>query len=242
MTWDWRTPIIQYLQADQLPPDKAEAKKLRIRAARFCLINGDLYKRSYSGPYYRCIGPAEGRAALRELHDGECGNHAGGRSLAAKALRAGYYWPTMRRDAIDTVRRCDSCQRHARVSHVPPEKLHNITAPWPFMKWGMDIVGKLPPAPGQLVYMLVLTDYFTKWIEAAPFAQVKESNVVNFVWKNLICRAFQGKSYATTVPSSSAQSLGSSARTGASSSTSPHQGIRNQMARLKQATKSSSTP
>ena len=56
------------------------------------------------------------------------------------------------------------------------------------MKWGMDIVGKLPTAPGQRVYMLVVTDYFTKWIEAEAFHQVRDRKVKNFSWKNVICR------------------------------------------------------
>ncbi|PNX97897.1 hypothetical protein L195_g021134 [Trifolium pratense] len=36
----------------------------------------------------------------------------GGRSLARKTLRAGYYWPTMQDDAKDHVLKCDKCQRH----------------------------------------------------------------------------------------------------------------------------------
>ena len=52
----------------------------------------------------------------------------------------------------------------------------------------MDIVGKLPAAPGKLTYLLVVTDYFTKWIEAAPYAQIQEKQVVDFVWKHIICR------------------------------------------------------
>ena len=46
------------------------------------------------------------------------------------------------------------------------------------MKWGMDIVGKLPKARGGKVFMLVMMDYFSKWIEAETFAQVKDKEVV----------------------------------------------------------------
>ncbi|KAJ9544343.1 LOW QUALITY PROTEIN: hypothetical protein OSB04_024050 [Centaurea solstitialis] len=61
------------------------------------------------------------------------------------------------------------------MTHRPSEPLHSILIPWPFMRWGMDIVGKLPPAPGQKVYLLVLTGYFSKWIEAAAFSQIRKS-------------------------------------------------------------------
>ena len=184
----WMTPIIEYLEQDILPEDKNEARRIRAKSARFTIIQGKLYKRSFSGPYLKCINPAEAKYVLAELHEGECGNHSGGRSLAHRALTQGYYWPTMRADSSDYARRCDKCQRFAQIPHQPPERLISITSPWPFMKWGMDIVGKLPTAPGQKMYMLAVTDYFSKWIEADSFHQVRDREVKGFIWKNIICR------------------------------------------------------
>lgn len=46
----------------------------------------------------------------------------------------------------------------------------------------------MPPAPGQKVFMLALTDYFSKWIEADSFQQVRDQEVVSFIWTNIICR------------------------------------------------------
>ncbi|XP_074283273.1 uncharacterized protein LOC141607826 [Silene latifolia] len=56
------------------------------------------------------------------------------------------------------------------------------------MKWGMDIVGKLPVALGQRVFILAMTDYFSKWIEADSFRQVTEKEVISFIRKNIIFR------------------------------------------------------
>ena len=56
------------------------------------------------------------------------------------------------------------------------------------MKWGMNIVRKLPTAPRQRVYMLAVMDYFTKWVEAEAYHQVRDREVKNFIWKNVICR------------------------------------------------------
>lgn len=75
----------------------------------------------------------------------------------------------MHLDSTNHVKKCDSYQRFTKVSHLPPEQLKLILSPWPFMKWGMDIVGKLPIAPGQHVYMLAVTDCFTKWVEAEVY-------------------------------------------------------------------------
>ena len=94
----------------------------------------------------------------------------------------------MRADSEDYVKQCDPCQRFSQTSHLPAERLHSSVSPWPFMKWGMDIVGKLPTAPGQKVFMLAVTDYFTKWVEAEAYKQVRDREVKSFIWKNVICR------------------------------------------------------
>nr|KYP51948.1 Pol polyprotein [Cajanus cajan] len=52
----------------------------------------------------------------------------------------------------------------------------------------MDILGPFPPAKGQLKFLLVAIDYFTKWIEACPLAKITTENVQKFTWKNIICR------------------------------------------------------
>ena len=87
----------------------------------------------------------------------------------------------MHLDNTSHVKCCDSCQRFAKVSHLPPEQLKPILFPYPFIKWGMDIVGKLPTAPSQRVYMLTVTDYFTKWVEVKAYHQVRDREVKNFI-------------------------------------------------------------
>jgi len=94
----------------------------------------------------------------------------------------------MRKDAIQFSKKCDACQKHAPMIHQPAELLHSISAPWPFMKWGMDIVGKLPEAPGQKVFMLAMTDYFSKWIDAEAYRSVTEKEVISFIKRNIISR------------------------------------------------------
>nr|KYP47964.1 Transposon Ty3-I Gag-Pol polyprotein [Cajanus cajan] len=52
----------------------------------------------------------------------------------------------------------------------------------------MDILEPFPPAEGQLKFLLVIIDYFTKWIEACPLAKITVENVQKFTWKSIICR------------------------------------------------------
>ncbi|GAU30613.1 hypothetical protein TSUD_62330 [Trifolium subterraneum] len=108
--------------------------------------------------------PEEARVEfiLQEIHEGINGQHIGGRSLARKALRAGYYWPTMQNDAKDHVLKCDKCQRHGDMHLAPANELKTLISPWPFAWWGMDILGPFPTAARQVKYLIVAVDYFTK--------------------------------------------------------------------------------
>ena len=79
----WMDPIIAYLRDDQLPEDKNEAHKIRLKAAQFWLSpDGRLYRKSYTGPYLQCVHPSKVEDFLYEIHEGVCGSHIGGRSLA----------------------------------------------------------------------------------------------------------------------------------------------------------------
>ena len=92
---NWMTPIISYLKDKSLLEGKDEATKLRVRLARYALLNEVLYKRGFSHPYLRCSSSNEANYVLREVYEGACGNHSRARSLIHKVVRAGYYWPTI---------------------------------------------------------------------------------------------------------------------------------------------------
>ncbi|XP_073138852.1 uncharacterized protein [Henckelia pumila] len=87
----WKDEIIDYLMQGNLPANQVEARKLRVRAAWFTIIDGELYKRGFSSPYLKCLTPAKGNYVLHEIHEGTCGNYLAGRALAGKALCQGYF-------------------------------------------------------------------------------------------------------------------------------------------------------
>jgi hypothetical protein len=184
----WMTPIISYLQRGTLPGNRHEARRLKVRASRFLMLQGTLYKRSFSLPYLRCLAPDEASYVMREIHEGICGDHSGARALQRKIVRVGYYWPSMKADACKFVQSCDKCQRFANLLHSPPVELVPMTAPWPFAQWGLDIMGPFPIGRRQLKFLVVAIDYFTKWVEAEPLATITERNIQNFIWKAVICR------------------------------------------------------
>ena len=182
------TPIIHYLKEGQLLKDKNEAWKVQIRATRFILIDDPFYRQGYSLPYLHCVNKEEANYVLREIHKRVCGNHAGASSLARKALRAGYYWPKLQKDAYDLVKACDQCQRFAKVQTRPSEPMTPITTPSPFAQWGINIMGPLHIGRKQYKFLIIAINYFTKWIEAEPTMTIISDNGKQF--NNPKCRKF----------------------------------------------------
>ena len=107
-------PIIQFLSKDLLPEDKSKAEKINRKAPQFWLSKDQkLYKRSFSRPYLLCILPKALELLLEELHEGICGSHTGGRSIAHRAITQGYWWPNMQKEALEYAKKCNQCQRFA---------------------------------------------------------------------------------------------------------------------------------
>ncbi|GKB48528.1 reverse transcriptase domain-containing protein [Tanacetum coccineum] len=102
----WMTPIHEYLTDETLPAERKKARAIKRKSQRFAIINEILYKKSFLGPWLRCVGPSQANYVLREIHEGSCSMHAGTRSVVAKALRIGYYWPTMHKDARALIKAC----------------------------------------------------------------------------------------------------------------------------------------
>ncbi|GJR41893.1 reverse transcriptase domain-containing protein [Tanacetum coccineum] len=158
----WMTPLIEYLTEGTLPAETKKARTIKIKARQYTMINGVLYKKSFLEPWLR--------------------------SVVAKVIRSGYYWPTMHKDARNIIRTCNDCQTHRPVPRNPQQKLTPITSPWPFYKWGIDISGPFLEGQGKVKFFILAIDYFTKWIEAKPVATVTGNQVKKFVWDNIICR------------------------------------------------------
>ena len=118
-----------YLKDGLLAKDREEARKLRVKTAKFVLMEKVLYKRGFSQPYLRCLTPNESYYILRNVHERACRNHSGAKSLIYKIVHAGYYWPSMQVDAKAYVKVCDKCQHYSNIPRLPLEYLTPMVAP-----------------------------------------------------------------------------------------------------------------
>ena len=109
VTPDWVLPYLTYLARGELPSDEVLAHQIVRRSKSMVIINGELYKRSTSGVFQRCVSSEEGCIILNDIHSGDCGHHVGSRSLVSKAFRHGFFYLTAHADVEEIVRRCDGC-------------------------------------------------------------------------------------------------------------------------------------
>ncbi|XP_058217410.1 uncharacterized protein LOC131328484 [Rhododendron vialii] len=173
----WTGPIVDYITNGTLPGDKVKARQLKIRVAKYLMMGDVLYRRSFSLPYLRCLTTTESLQAMEEVHQGICGDHQGGRMLAYKLLRLRYYWPSMQKDCNSLVQKCEKCQRFANIIHGSPTVLTPMKGPWPFAQWGLDLIGPLPMAAGQVQYAIIDVDYFIKWVEVKALATITAEGI-----------------------------------------------------------------
>jgi hypothetical protein len=185
---DWRTEIMSFLQGNFLSDDEAYQKRIAARARPYVIIEGELYKHGVCSPLLKCLSRTEGIELMKEIHAGLCGSHIGSRPLLGKVFRQGFYWPKAASDAAELVQKCEGCQKCARDQKQPSSLTQLIQPTWPLQRWGLDLLGPLPPAQGNLRYVVVAVEYFSKWIEAKPLATITSVTVQKFFWQNIVCR------------------------------------------------------
>ncbi|GJT76845.1 reverse transcriptase domain-containing protein [Tanacetum coccineum] len=102
---------------------------------------------------------------LEACHSGPTGGHYGANFTAKKIFDAGFYWPTIYKDAYEFVKTCDACQRQGKISQRDEMPQNVIQVCEIFDLWGIDFMGPFPSSRGNK-YILVAVDYLSKWVEA----------------------------------------------------------------------------
>jgi hypothetical protein len=123
---------------------------------------------------------------LQAFHENPLAGHFGVDQTYQKIAER-YYWPDLRKQVYDFVRTCDTCQRRGPPPKQP-EPLHPIRVGEPFDRVGIDMVGPLPVTTQGNKYIIVATDYLTKWPEAWPTADATAVTAADFLVDCIIAR------------------------------------------------------
>ena len=186
----WYADIANYLVAGKLPSHLSHREKRKIiqQSARYSWISGCLFHTGLDHEVRRCIGEDEIYDVLKACHDGPCGGHFANKRTAHKVLRMGYYWPSLFKDAKKYVKAYDSCQRMGQPNHRDEIPLNPQVILEPFERWELDFIGPINPPSNQRVYILVRTDYMTKWVEAKALLKANEESVLTFLFEEIFVR------------------------------------------------------
>ncbi|CAL2239077.1 unnamed protein product [Prunus armeniaca] len=182
---DWRYPIVKYLR----DPSGNHEKTTRFRARCYLIYQNELYRKGSDGLLLLCPSAEDIKVIMTESHKGICGTHQSGVKMRWLVQRHGYYWPTVLKNCVEYAKGCIKCQIYGPIQRVPADALHPVTKPWPFRGWAMDIIGKIyPTASNQHAWILVATDYFTKWVEAESYQSISSTQVVRFFENHIVHR------------------------------------------------------
>ena len=185
---DWQISFLEYLIKGVLPNNRDEAYRLKRMATRYFVERGVLFQKVFNGEPLKCLETPEAQSVVQEVHAGKCEDHQGKKWLLQQLLNLGYFWPTMKQDTAKHVKTCDTCQVHGSLIHTYPTSLQNMTTPWPFHTWGLDLISPINPPSNGYIWILVAMEYFTKWVEAIPLKKATGPAVANFIREHIICR------------------------------------------------------
>ncbi|GJW83977.1 reverse transcriptase domain-containing protein [Tanacetum coccineum] len=134
----------------------------------------------------RCVHGQEANDILKACHEGPTGGHHSANLTARKVFDAGFFWPTIYRDAHAMIKSCDTCQRQGKISQRDEMPQTAIQVCEIFDVWGIDFMGPFPSSHGNK-YILVAVDYLSKWVEAKALPTNDARVVVKFL-KSLFAR------------------------------------------------------
>nr|GFC96272.1 reverse transcriptase domain-containing protein [Tanacetum cinerariifolium] len=103
------TPLFDHLAEGTLPAESKKAQAIKIKSRQYVVIGSVLYRRSFLKPWLRCVRPLQVKYVVRVIHELSCRVHYRPRYVVAKAIRSGYYWSTMHKDARSIIQKCDDC-------------------------------------------------------------------------------------------------------------------------------------
>ncbi|CAM8999104.1 unnamed protein product [Rhodiola kirilowii] len=184
----WYAPIVNYLVGGTFPPSYSKAQCLKLKPDSKYYVWDDpyLWKIGVYQILRRCIPDDEIASVISFCHEHACGGHFGPKRTSRKILECGFYWPHVFRDAYDPCKICDRCQRVGNISAKNEMPQMPIVVDDVFDIWGIDFMGPFPASFGHL-YILVVVDYVSKWVEAKATRCDDAKTVVDFHRTNIFC-------------------------------------------------------
>ena len=185
----WYADIVNFLAYGVMPQEfiYQQRKKLRTDSKFYIWDDPLLFKRGADMVIKRCVPESEQGNILQECHASPYGGHFVGDKTAQKILQSGFYWPTIFKDFFEWVKLYDQCQRMGNISKRHEMPLHGILVVQLFYLWGIYYMGPFPYSFGN-IYILLVVDYVSKWVETTTCSKNDANTVVGFLQRNILSR------------------------------------------------------
>lgn len=179
-------PIILHLQGSS----KTAGKKMKRVAKPFSIIGGTLYRRAKGADERLALAVPRTlrREVLSSCHDDVTAGHLGVRRTLKK-IRQRYFWPKMFAEITHYVQSCPDCQTRNTPSTKPAGELQPLAPTlYPFQQVGMDFVGPLTESQDGNKYIVVMVDYYTKWVEAVATPEATAACAARAFMESMVLR------------------------------------------------------
>src|SRR6185312_12770389 len=181
--------LYNYLESNKLPEEFTDyEKKQLINQTRYFEIRHNLLnKKNRKDPEHplRVIKWTEVEPILYMMHKHPTAGHLGTDAMYYKIAEQ-YYWDQMYRDVQEYVKTCETCQKRQRGRRKEP--LHPIQIERSFERIGIDLVGPLPITTRTNHYIIIATNYLTRWPEAKAVPNTGANTLAQFIFEKIICR------------------------------------------------------
>lgn len=134
-----------------------------------------------------CVPTEERRKVLQETHDAPTAGHLGIAKTFFR-LTQQYYWPRMRKDVIQYVQSCHQCQAVKALQQPPAGQMLATEVGEPWETVSADLIGPQPTSHRQNVWLLVMQDRLTKWIEVAALRKATGENITRKIKEAIVLR------------------------------------------------------
>ena len=183
-------PIITQLRLE-IPANNTDKR------SPYVLINDTLYKikncnrrcnQQILGEKHLLVIPKTRQQKLLQwAHDHPTAGH-GGQQKTLFRLSTRVFWESMRKDIFTYIKACAACQQF-KYNNTPtssPMQIHSVNEPWHTI--GIDIMGPFPPTTRNKRFLLVVVDYFTRWIEVFALRSTTSGDIADILNNEVFSR------------------------------------------------------
>ncbi|CAG2253632.1 unnamed protein product [Mytilus edulis] len=130
----------------------------------------------------------ERRKILEFAHDNRTAAHLGIKKTLDR-IKENFYWPGVRGDTWSYIASCSICNKKKKPIPKRKAPMQVKSQGYPMERIAMDILGELPASEKGNKYILVISDYYTKWTESHPMPNMEATTVANILMTEVISRS-----------------------------------------------------